>query len=84
MFSKTLTGSTVLGMAALLSGCGSGGAGGSMPPVVSQPQGQLVDTQQLLVMARVAEDTSDPKAVGAKALMVADTDDQTSDPLPVG
>jgi hypothetical protein len=85
MFKKTLIGSTVLWTAALLlSGCGGGGAGGSMPPVVSQPQTQLVDTQQLLVMARVPTDTSDPKAVGAKALMVADADDETSDPLPVG
>jgi hypothetical protein len=84
MFNKTLTGPAVFWTAALLSGCGGGGAGGSLPPVVSQPQGQLVDTQQLLVMARVTEDTSDPKAVGAKALMVADADDATSDPLPVG
>ena len=85
MFKKTLIGSTVLWTAALLlSGCGGGGTGGSMPPVVSQPQGQLVDTQQLLMIARVSEDTSDPKAVSAKALMVADANDDTSDPLPVG
>ena len=85
MFKKSLIGSTVLWTAALLlSGCGGGGTSGSMPPVASQPQGQLVDTQQLLVMARVNEDTSDPLAVGAKALMVANAGDDTSDPLPVG
>ena len=84
MFNKTLTGSVVVWTAAMRSGCGGGGAGGSMPRVVSQPPWQLVETQQELARARVTEDTSDPKAVGAKALMVADADDETSDPLPVG
>jgi hypothetical protein len=86
MVNKTLIGAAVPWTAALLlSGCGGGGggAGGSMP-VVSQPQGQLVDTQQVLGMARVPSDTGDPKVVGAQGLMVADADDETSAPLPVG
>ncbi len=87
MVNKTLIGAAVAWTAALLlSGCGGGGGGvgGSMPPVVSQPQAQLVDTQQLLGMARVPSDSGDPNGVGAQGLMVADADDQTSDPLPVG
>ena len=85
MFKKTLIGSTVTWTAALLlSGCGGGGSGGSMPPVASQPQPQVVDTQQLLVMARVPSDSSDPQLVGKQALMVADANDEASDPLPVG
>jgi len=85
MVNKTLIGAAVPWTAALLlSGCGGGGGAGGSMPVVSQPQGQLVDTQQLLGMARVPSDTGDPKVVGAQGLMVADADDGTSDPLPVG
>jgi hypothetical protein len=86
MLTRTLIGTSAVGTAALLlSGCGGGssGSGGSMP-VAQQQQAQPVDTQQLLAMAQVTSETTDPKPVGNGALMVADADDQTSDPIPVG
>jgi hypothetical protein len=95
MLTRTVMSSTALGTAALLlCGCGGGsgasmGAGGSTSastsvPAVQPMQAQAVDTQQLLAMAQVTSETADPKAVGQGALMVADADDQTSDPIPVG
>jgi hypothetical protein len=84
MLNKTLIGAAALCAGALLqSGCGdsASNSSGSM----SQPQGrQPLDTQQLLAMAQVTSETADPQAVGAGALMVADLNDETSDPLPVG
>jgi hypothetical protein len=44
----------------------------------------MLDTQQVLALADVQSDTSDPKPVGVGAWMVADADDETSDPVPVG
>jgi hypothetical protein len=88
MLTRTLIGTSALWTAALLlSGCGggAGGSSGSMPVMGQpQPQTQQVDTEQLLAMAQVASETTDPKPVGNGALMVADADDQTSDPIPVG
>ena len=88
MSKNTLIGGAMLGTTALLlSGCG-GGSSASMPPVmppVAPPsQVQQIDTQQLLAIAKVPTDASDPKAVGSKVLVVADADDETSDPLLVG
>jgi hypothetical protein len=65
----------------LLHGCGEGSSG-SM--ATAQPQIQMLDTQQVLVLARVTSETSDPTVVGSGGLMVADADDNTSDPVPVG
>jgi hypothetical protein len=95
MLKRTVMGSTAFAAAALLlCGCGGGsggplGSGGSTSATTSVPvaqpmQAQALDTQQLLAMAEVTSETADPKAVGAGALMVADADDQTSDPIPVG
>ena len=85
MFNRTLINAAALCTGALLiSACGDGSSGpsGSMPVV--QKQVPPVDTQQLLAMARVTSESGDPASVGKGALMVADTDDETSDPLPVG
>ena len=89
MLSRAVMGTTALCTAALLLfGCG-GGSGGSMSsgssmPVLQQSQAQAVDTQQLLAMAQVTSETTDPKPVGNGALLVADAQDQTSEPIPVG
>jgi hypothetical protein len=71
----------------LLYGCGEGSSGsmattGSV--ATAQPQTQMLDTQQVLALARVTSETSDPTVVGSGGLMVADADDNTSDPVPVG
>jgi hypothetical protein len=65
----------------LLYGCGEGSSG-SM--AIAQSQTQMLDTQQVLALARVTSETSDPTVVGNGGLMVADADDNTSDPVPVG
>ncbi len=95
MLSRTVMGTTALGTAALLLfGCG-GGSGGAMSssgsmnsgpsmPVLQPSQAQALDTQQLLAMAQVTSETTDPRPVGHGALRVADADDQTSEPIPVG
>jgi len=87
MFKKPLIGGAALGTAALLlTGCG-GGSGASMPaamPPVAPSQAQQIDTLQLLAIAKDPSETSDPRAVGNKVLVVADADDETSDPLLVG
>jgi hypothetical protein len=51
-------------------------------PVTAQTD--MLDTQQVLAVAEVPSETTDPKSVGAGAWMVADAEDQTSDPVPVG
>jgi hypothetical protein len=78
-----------------LAGCGGGSSGPAVqsssgstatasPPATSSPQTEMLDTQQVLALADVQSDTSDPKPVGVGAWMVADADDETSDPVPVG
>jgi hypothetical protein len=95
MLTRTVIGAIALCTAGLLLfGCGGGSGsamspGGSMSPGTSMPvvqasQGQAIDTQQLLAMAQVTSETTDPKPVGHGALLVADADDQTSEPIPVG
>jgi hypothetical protein len=89
MLTRTVIDTTALCTAALLLfGCGGGSSGsmssGTSMPVAQQPQAQAVDTQQLLAMAQVTSETTDPKPVGNGALLVADADDQTSEPIPVG
>jgi hypothetical protein len=65
----------------LLYGCGESSSG-SM--ATAQPQNQMLDTQQVLTLARVTSESTDPTVVGSGGLMVADADDNTSDPVPVG
>lgn len=76
-----------------LAGCGGGSSGPAVqsssastatPPATSAPQTEMLDTQQVLALAEVQSNTSDPKPVGVGAWMVADADDETSDPVPVG
>jgi hypothetical protein len=75
-------GAAVLGTGILLLyGCGESSPG-SM--ATAQAQSQMLDTQQVLALARVTSETSDPTVVGGGGLMVADADDHTSDPVPVG
>jgi hypothetical protein len=79
---KTALGAAALGMGILLLyGCGENSSG-SMAAV--QPQIQMLDTQEILGLARVTSETSDPAVVGRGGVMVADADDNTSDPVPVG
>jgi hypothetical protein len=79
---KTGLRAAALGMGTvLLYGC-SEGSSGSMATV--QPQNQMLDTQQVLALARVTSESTDPTVVGSGGLMVADADDNTSDPVPVG
>jgi len=85
MFTKTLISAAALCAGALLqSGCGEGSANPVGSMLQQQGQQETLDTQQLLAMAQVTSETTDPKSVGAGALTVADLNDQTSDPLPVG
>jgi hypothetical protein len=89
MLNRTVIGAIALCTAGLLLfGCGGGSSGSMSPgtsmPVVQPSQGQAIDTQQLLAMAQVTSETTDPKPVGHGALLVADADDQTSEPIPVG
>jgi hypothetical protein len=65
----------------LLYGCGESSSGSV---ATTQPQNQVLDTQQVLALARVTSETSEPTAVGSGGLMVADADDNASDPVPVG
>ena len=72
--------------ALLLPGCGGGDGGSSAPPVVTPPpvsQVQVLDTAGVLAIAKVPEDTADPLAVGPTGTTVANTTDETSDPIPV-
>jgi len=54
------------------------------PPATVTPQTEMLDTQQVLAVAEVQSETTDPKSVGTGAWMVADAEDETSDPVPVG
>jgi len=56
----------------------------STPPATSTPQTEVLDTQQVLALAQVQSETSDPKPVGVGAWVVAGADDETADPIPVG
>jgi len=84
---KTLLNAAALGAGiSLMQGCGGENSPGSgvavQPP--TPPQTQMLDTQQVLALARVTSETSDPAAVGNGGIMVADAEDNTSDPIPVG
>lgn len=90
---KTLIMGAALGAGVLeLAACGGSGvamqgsptsaASTTTAPVTSQTE--MLDTQQVLAVAQAPSETTDPKSVGAGAWMVADAEDETSDPLPVG
>ncbi len=70
--------------ALLQSGCGERSANPSGSILQQPAQAEVLDTQQLLVMAQVTSETADPKPVGPGALSVAYPNHQTSDPIPVG
>ena len=70
----TLAGSVVL------SGCGGGGQSNQSG---ATPQAQLLDTTQVLAIARSASENTDPLPVDGGALLVADANDDSSDPVPV-
>lgn len=73
--------------ALLLPGCGGGDGGSSAPPVVTNPppssQVQVLDTAGVLAIAKTPEDTADPLVVGPTGTTVANTTDETSDPIQV-
>jgi hypothetical protein len=71
------------GLAASLVLSGCGGSGSSQTAAMSPPPQQVLDTQAVLAIARVPSEASDPLPVGDGALMLADANDETSDPVPV-
>jgi len=85
----TLAALAVAGVA--LSGCGggSGGSGGSagtpMPPPVPPPPptSQLLMATDVLAMAKLQSDTTDPFAVNGGAATLVPADDESSDPIAV-
>ena len=64
----------------LLPGCGGDS---TQPMTVKMQQPQALDTMQVLAIARSPSETSDPLQVADGALMLADANDDTSDPVPV-
>jgi hypothetical protein len=83
MNSKPLFGAlALLTGSVLLPGCG--GESSQSAAAMPQPQTQVLDTMQVLAIARVRSETSDPVPVVDGALRVADANDDSSDPLPVG
>jgi septal ring-binding cell division protein DamX len=72
----------MIGLAAslVLSGCGGSG---SYQTAAMSPQPQVLDTQAVLAIARVPSETSDPMPVSDGALMLADANDEASDPVSV-
>jgi hypothetical protein len=91
---KTLIMGAALGAGVLeLAACGGSGvamqsspasAASTTTPAPVAAQTDMLDTQQVLAVAEVPSETTDPKPVGTGAWMVADAEDQTSDPVPVG
>jgi hypothetical protein len=72
----------ILGGTLLAAGCGSDATG---PAASSLTQSsQTLDAAQVLNVAQTPTESADPTAVDGGALVVADTGDETSDPMPVG
>jgi hypothetical protein len=65
----------------LMSACG-GGVNAPPPPVSQMPQPQALDTEQVLVQARVTSETSEPYPVDDGLLTLTDTS-ETSEPIGV-
>ena len=78
MNTKILLGGLALTASALLFGCSGEGSHPAMAPT-----SQSLDTQQVLDMAQIASETSDPVPVVTGALVVTPADDQTSDPIAI-
>ena len=76
---KILFGAVALAGGVLLAGCNDS----SSPPaaVMAQPQG--LSTAQVLAIAQAPSETDDPKPVVNGALLLADDNDESSDPIPV-
>jgi hypothetical protein len=72
----------ILGATLLAAGCGSDVGAPAMSG--STPLSQTLDAAQVLSVADVPTESADPTAVDDGALQVADADDETSDPMPVG
>jgi len=71
----------VLTAGVLLAGCGDSAKGGAAPGASAS---QTLDTAQILSIAQVPTENTDPLPVDGGALIVADADDETSDPMPIG
>jgi hypothetical protein len=83
MYTRTaLRACAILGATLLAAGCGSDMGAPSTAGLAPPPQ--TLDSAQVLSIAQVPTENTDPTAVDAGALVVADADDQTSDPIPVG
>jgi hypothetical protein len=68
-------------VAILISACGGGDSAGAPPPAAAAAaSGMSLDTEQVLVQAREASETSEPYAVNGGAVSFDDTSD-TSEPL---
>ncbi|HXN10804.1 MAG TPA: hypothetical protein VN859_06135 [Steroidobacteraceae bacterium] len=83
MYTRTLLrASAILGGTLLAAGCGSDAMGPAASGLTQQSQ--TLDAAQVLSVAQVPTESADPTAVDGGALVVADAEDQTSDPMPVG
>ena len=83
MNTKTLIAALALTGGVLLAGCGHNHSGSTPTPVVVQPP-QPLSTAQVLAIAQQTSETDDPKPVAGGALTLADANDETADPIPVG
>ena len=77
---------TACAPAVLASACGGGDHNGSPMPSAPQPpptsSNQMLDTAQVLALAKQTSETSSPFAVNGGALTLTDTSD-TSEPISV-
>ena len=64
----------------LLTGCGDQTAG---PSAANATDSQTLDTAQVLSAAQAPAENTDPMPMDGGALVVADANDQSSDPMPV-
>ncbi len=83
MNAKILIGTLLLTGGVLLAGCGHDHSNSTTPPVVVQPPAPL-STAQVLAIAQVTSETDDSKPVAGGALTLADVNNETADPIPVG
>lgn len=79
MNSKLLLGALAVLGTVLIPACG--GDSGNSPATTAQPQ--VLDTLAVLAIARAPSETTDPLPVDGGALTLANTNDDTSDPVPV-
>ena len=83
MYTRTLLrAGAILGGTLLAAGCDSDATGPAASGLTQQSQ--TLDAAQVLSVAQAPTESADPTAVDGGALVVADAEDQTSDPMPVG